>query len=38
MAYATTGTIYDNPYCVQRTGAARVRNAQRARSSELEKS
>jgi radical SAM protein with 4Fe4S-binding SPASM domain len=38
MAYATTGTIYDNPYCVQRTRAARVRNAKRARSSEFEKS
>jgi radical SAM protein with 4Fe4S-binding SPASM domain len=27
MAYAVTGTIYDNPYCIQRTLGDRIRNA-----------
>jgi radical SAM protein with 4Fe4S-binding SPASM domain len=33
MAYAVTGTIYDNPYCVQRAGNAAATQAQPAHAS-----
>jgi radical SAM protein with 4Fe4S-binding SPASM domain len=31
MAYAVTGTIYDNPYCVQRAGNLAQAQAQASR-------